>query len=120
MNPGKLKRFIEDAAAIAPLPVEHDWILNVVFLNDEKMAEANSEYVGHEGTTDVITFSYLDDMESIFPGDIGLELFVCADVAERVGKRRKDSYFERDLFGGGYGLEQALLDFSRTSSIKKK
>lgn len=97
MNRKKLKRFIEDAAAIAPLPVEQDWVLNVVFLDDQKMAEANSEYVGHEGTTDVITFSYLDDMDSIFPGDIGLELFVCADVAERVGARRKDSFFEREI-----------------------
>ena len=97
MNQRKLKKFIEDAAAIAPLPVAHDWILNVIFLDDGKMAEANSEYVGHEGTTDVITFSYLDDMDSIFPGDIGLELFVCADVAARVGARRKDSYFEREI-----------------------
>lgn len=61
------------------------------------MAEANMEYVGHEGTTDVITFSYLDDMETLFPGDIGLELFVCADVARRVGARRKDSFFEREI-----------------------
>lgn len=97
MNQRKLKRFIEDAAALAPLPVEKDWILNVVFLGDAKMAEANSEYVGHEGTTDVITFSYLDDMDSLFPDDIGLELFVCADVAERVGARRSDSYFEREI-----------------------
>ena len=97
VNRKKLKRFIEDAAALAPLPVEKDWILNVVFLDDRKMAEANSEYVGHEGTTDVITFSFLDDTESIFPGDIGLELFVCADVAARVGERRRDSYFEREI-----------------------
>lgn len=97
MNQRKLKRFIEDAAALAPLPVEQDWILNVVFLDDAKMAEANSEYVGHEGTTDVITFSYLDDMDSLFPDDIGLELFVCADVAERVGARRSDSCFEREI-----------------------
>ncbi len=97
MNPAKIKKFIKDAAALAPLPVEHDWVLNIVFLDDSAMAEANMEYVGHEGTTDVITFSYLDDMDSIFPGDIGLELFVCADVAERVGARRRDSYFEREI-----------------------
>lgn len=97
MKPAKLKRFIEDAAVIAPLPVEHDWVLNVVFLDDAAMAQANTEYVGHEGTTDVITFSYLDDMESLFPGDIGLELFICADVAARVGRRRNDSYFEREI-----------------------
>lgn len=97
MNRKNLKKFIEDAAALAPLPVEKDWILNVVFLDDRKMAAANSEYVGHEGTTDVITFSYLDDMDSLFAGDIGLELFVCADVAARVGERRKDSFFEREI-----------------------
>ena len=66
-------------------------------MDDAAMTDANMEYVGHEGTTDVITFSYLDDMESLFPGDIGLELFVCADVAERVGQKRKDSFFEREI-----------------------
>ena len=96
-NPAKIKKFVQDAAALAPLPVESDWILNIIFMDDEAMADANAEYVGHEGTTDVITFSYLDDMESLFPGDIGLELFVCADVAQRVGERRKDSFFEREI-----------------------
>ena len=28
---------------------------------------------------------------------LGLELFVCADVAQRVGERRKDSFFEREI-----------------------
>ena len=97
VNPSKITRFIKDAAALAPLPVENDWVLNIVFLDDDAMAQANADYVGHEGTTDVITFSYLDDMESLFPGDVGLELFICADVAERVGERRKDSYFEREI-----------------------
>lgn len=97
LNPAKIRRFIKDAAALAPLEVEKDWVLNVVFLNDSAMAKANSEYVGHEGTTDVITFSYLDDTESLFPGDLGLELLICADVAARVGARRRDSFFEREL-----------------------
>ncbi len=61
------------------------------------MAKANAAYVGHEGTTDVITFSYFDDPESLFPGDVALELLVCAEVAEREGAARNDSSFAHEL-----------------------
>lgn len=61
------------------------------------MAKANADYVGHTGTTDVITFSYLDDPETLFPGDVGLELLISAEVAGRVGDRRADSNYAREL-----------------------
>ncbi len=91
-----LKKFAARAVELAHLP-EGDWIFSINFLDDKKMAKANEEYLGHEGTTDVITFSYLDDMESVFPGDIGLELLICSDFAEREGNRRKKSTFKREL-----------------------
>lgn len=93
----KFKQFAFRAAELAGLPVEKDWIFNIVFLDDRKMAAANAEYVGHEGTTDVITFSYLDDAESLFPGDLGLELLISADVAFREGERRKNRSLNHEL-----------------------
>lgn len=91
-----LKKFAKRAVELAHLP-EGDWVFSINFLDDKKMAKANMEYLGHVGTTDVITFSYLDDMESVFPGDIGLELLICSDFAEREGDRRKKSFFKREL-----------------------
>ncbi len=78
-----------------------DWDLSVRFLDDAAMASANQDYVGHQGTTDVITFSYLDDPESCFPGEVAVELLICVDVAWREGEETK-------IAGRSYAGELAL------------
>jgi len=72
-------------------------VLNVLFLGSRAMAKANAECVGHQGPTDVITFSYLDDPESCFDGDCGVELLVCTDVAAKEGAERPDSSYGKEL-----------------------
>ena len=91
-----LKKFAMRAVELAHLP-EGDWVFSINFLDDQKMEKANMEYLGHEGTTDVITFSYLDDMECVFPGDIGLELLICSDFAEREGIVAKSQISRENL-----------------------
>lgn len=59
------------------------------------MAAVNSDFVGHEGTTDVITFNYLEG--DCGEDDVAVELLICTDVAERVGLQRKDSDYAREL-----------------------
>lgn len=61
------------------------------------MAKLNKDFVGHEGTTDVITFCYLEGDEDLFAGDIAVDLFICADVAEREGEKRANSTYAREL-----------------------
>ena len=61
------------------------------------MTLANREYVGHEGTTDVITFSYFDDPDSLFPGEAAVELVICIDAALREGAAREDSCYSREM-----------------------
>lgn len=61
------------------------------------MAQANAEFVGHEGTTDVITFSYFDDPGSLFPGEAAVELLICLDAARREGEKRADSSYSREV-----------------------
>ncbi len=92
-----MTRLIRRAAELAGLPVESDFVFSVRFLSDPAMARANADFVGHEGTTDVITFSYLDDPDSVFPGDVAVELLVGAEVARREGESRADSSFEEEL-----------------------
>ncbi len=69
----------------------------MLWVTDRTMAKANRELVGHEGTTDVITFSYLDDPDSCFPGEVAVELLICVDVAAREGAVRADSDYASEL-----------------------
>ncbi len=98
-RPGKalLTRLARRAAELALLPGDFDWELNVRFVGDREMAQANCEFVGHEGTTDVITFSYFDDPESLFPGEAAVELCICIDAALREGQARSDSSYAREM-----------------------
>jgi probable rRNA maturation factor len=85
------------AAKLARLPIELDLIINIAFVNDRAMAKINEDFVGHEGTTDVITFCYLEDDEPLFDGDIAIDLFICVDFAECEGAKRKNSSYAREL-----------------------
>ena len=93
-----LLRFARRAAEAARLTENGDWELAVTFTNDRSMKKYNAELVGHSGTTDVITFSYLEDREDFFPGEVGVELIINPDAAAREGARR----------GTGYSRELAL------------
>lgn len=79
------------------MPDDFDWELDIRFVGDRAMTRANREYVGHEGTTDVITFSYFDDPESLFPGEAAVELIICIDAALREGAAREDSSYSREM-----------------------
>ena len=98
--PGRsaLLRFARSAAEAAGLPLEREWDLDATFVGDREMTRCNAALVGHEGTTDVITFSYFDDAGSCFPGEVGVELIINPDAAAREGRRR----------GTGYAYEMAL------------
>lgn len=85
------------AAQLARLPVERDLVINIIFVGDLAMARLNRDFVGHEGTTDVVTFSYLEGGEPLFDGDTAVDLLVCVDVAEREGGRRAGSSYAREL-----------------------
>ncbi|MDD3153564.1 MAG: rRNA maturation RNase YbeY [Victivallaceae bacterium] len=95
-----LRRLTARAAQLAGLPSDGDWECDLCFLNDSAMAKANKEFVGHTGTTDVITFSYFDDPATLFPGETAVELLICTDVAAREGLLHPES--------GGYAGELVL------------
>ena len=92
-----LTGFSRAAAHAARLAERTDWALAVTFTNDRSMKKYNAELVGHRGSTDVITFAYLE-AEEFFPGDVGVELVINPDAAAREGEKR----------GTGYSRELAL------------
>lgn len=93
----ELKKLSAKAAELAGLPTDMEWELNIRFVGDREMARANEEFVGHIGTTDVITFSYFDDAENLFPGETAVELIICMDAAKREGEAREDSDYSREM-----------------------
>jgi rRNA maturation RNase YbeY len=85
---GKLiNRMIEEACAICGLLDDNPHFrIAVNFVDSETICRINREFVGHEGTTDVISFNYAVKGVS-FKDDIEAELFICTDTADLVAKR---------------------------------
>ena len=94
----ELRKFVHRAAQVAGLPVIPTWCCNILFVGDRRMAQMNMDLLGHEGTTDVITFSYFDDDPEYDAGAVMVELIVNPDAAIREGANRP----------GGYSREVAL------------
>ena len=94
----ELRRFADAAAKCAGLPENPVWDLNIIFTGDTGMTRYNEELLGHEGTTDVITFSYFDTADEWEEGETMIELIINPDAAIREGANRP----------GGYSREVAL------------
>lgn len=86
-----------EAARLAGLDTGGDWEFRVWFLDDRAMAQAHVETMNVEGATDVITLAYLEEPEALFPGDMGLELIVGAEVALREGKLHPENGYAGEL-----------------------
>jgi probable rRNA maturation factor len=68
-----------------------DFSIAVNFVDTDTICRINEEFVGHKGTTDVISFNYTVKGD-ICPDDINAELFICTDTAELVAKRLKKKF----------------------------
>jgi probable rRNA maturation factor len=91
-----IKKVLERAAALSGLDTSKDWTASLMFVGDEAMSGINRNFLQHEGTTDVITFSYFEDGD-VEPGSAGVDLVVCGDVACREGASRKDSSYAEEM-----------------------
>lgn len=71
--------------------------LNIIIVNDDKMIEINEQFLQHEGSTDVITFDWLEGEEDFIEeeeaeeGKVMGEIYVCLDTAIRATKEFKTS-----------------------------
>ncbi len=67
------------------------WYINFIFCSDDYLLELNRTYLQHETLTDILTFPYQDDTDTI-SGDI----FISIDrVKENADEFRQD--FEKEL-----------------------
>lgn len=88
---------LERAVGLCGLKLRENQEFNLVFVGDRAMARINRDFVGHEGTTDVITFNYLESGETPDGDETAVELVICPDVASREGAARRDSSYGREL-----------------------
>jgi probable rRNA maturation factor len=88
----ELRRFVHRAAEVAGLPVTPEWSCNILFVGDRRMAEMNMDLLGHEGTTDVITFCYFEEDMPFEKDDVMVELIVNPEAAAREGENRPGGY----------------------------
>lgn len=58
--------------------------LSISFINDEEMIELNREHLKHEGSTDIITFTYEKDLNNLDG-----EILICVDEAKRQARKYK-------------------------------
>ncbi|MBN1970935.1 MAG: rRNA maturation RNase YbeY [Candidatus Delongbacteria bacterium] len=73
--------------------------LSVSFISDEDMERLNTTYLGHEGSTDIITFDYKEENSDLIDG----ELIICVDQAKRQSRQYKvilDNELSRLVFHG--------------------
>jgi rRNA maturation RNase YbeY len=68
-------------AALADLPGVTGWDLTFYLVGARKMAAINQTHLGHEGSTDVITFDYGDGEKLGAKRALRGEIFICVDVA---------------------------------------
>ena len=87
-----LRKFVHRAAEVAGLPVDPAWSCNILFVGDRRMAQMNMDLLGHEGTTDVITFCYFEEGMPIEKGETRVELIVNPEAAAREGEKRPGGY----------------------------
>ena len=88
---------VKRATELSRLQALDNSIISVAFVGDRTMARINQDYVGHIGTTDVISFCYCEDEMFDAEEEVAVELFICADTARREGLARKDSSYAAEM-----------------------
>lgn len=81
-------KLLSEIAKLTGLKVSKDMELSVNFVTAKTICKMNTEYVGHKGLTDVITFSYLTPEDFVSNSGIFAEIFICIDKAIIEAKER--------------------------------
>lgn len=81
-------KLLLEITKLTGLKISREMELSVNFVTAKTICQMNIEYVGHEGITDVITFSYLTPEDLNSNTGIFAEIFICIDKAVIESKER--------------------------------
>ena len=97
----------------------------ITILDDEGIRKINKEYLDRDKTTNVITFSYIEDFnENISP--VISEIFINFDAAKREGKEvgitSRERFFQLLIHGvlHGFGYEHVNVSDEEVEKMLKK
>ncbi len=94
-----------------------DGSVNIMVVDDEKIAEMNEAYLDHKGSTDVLAFDDGDIEENhLLLGDIA----VSADTARRVATQKDMSYIEELTLYTLHGLLHLLGMDDKTDEFREE
>ena len=85
------------------------------FVSDKRMAEINQQYLGHEGSTDVITFPY-SESDGPLQGDI----FICVDEAIRQSRTFKTNWQQEVVRYMVHGILHLLGEDDLKPELRRK
>ena len=88
--------------------------LNILFVNETRMAKINLEHLRHEGPTDIITFDYTTP--TLLHGD----LIICPPVASENAARYRVSLGHEIARNIIHGVLHLLGDDDSESIVRKK
>ena len=94
---------------------EHKQVLNVILLNDKQMTYYNETFLRHQGSTDVLAFSNLDD-----DGDLVGEIFVSIEMAWKSFEKYKVTFAEECILYIMHGILHLNGFDDHDSQDKKK
>lgn len=113
-------KFIFETIALAELKVSNEMDISVNFIRAKTICKMNEEYIGHQGITDVITFSYLTPEDFYSASGIFAEIFICIDKAIVEAKERNIDFAEELSLYIVHGiLHIAGYDDIKLSDIRK-
>ena len=69
------------------------WIINIITVSPEEIAFLNKSYRGKEWSTDILTFSYMQDVQT--EEDVAGEIYLCLEKIQGYAKERWTTYPEQ-------------------------
>ncbi len=115
INRSQVKKLITKILELSKTELPCASSVAVNFVNASTISSINKTYVGHMGTTDVISFDYRDDLED--EGDIAIELFIYPYKAYEESLKRINAYFAQELT---LYIVHGILHMSGYDDIEKK
>ncbi len=76
-----------------------DKSLSILFVNNNGIRKLNKNYFGKDKPTNVISFSYMDDLSSIIIGDIAISLERAEEEAEAADQHLYERIFALIIHG---------------------
>ncbi len=59
------------------VPETQNWILNIVFVDENSIQKLNNDYRNKDSVTDVLSFHYYEDFSDLEPEEVAWEIILC-------------------------------------------